>query len=329
MTLIFMFPGQSSRYPGMLDKLIDLHPANRQILDLASQRLGRDLRTHFSAENEHAFARNVDVQVGVFLANHMFLRAVEASGVRAELSLGLSLGEYNHLVHIGALDFEQALLAVQARGEAYDRGPSGWMASVQPIDIGELEQVVRSVSDLGLLEIVNLNSPRQHVISGEQAAVEAAVRVLEDEYYVQPEVIERHVPMHSSMFESVADEFRVTLDALSFGTPELPYIPNRLGRALPRPSTADFIQMLAEHVYSPVLWRKSIDFLLETHPDAVFLEVGPRAVLHNLLQRKWTRNPKFKTDSRENTGEHLAGVVAGLRTSASEPSFAGIHCSTR
>ena len=26
MTLVFMFPGQSSRYPGMLDKLVRLHP---------------------------------------------------------------------------------------------------------------------------------------------------------------------------------------------------------------------------------------------------------------------------------------------------------------
>jgi [acyl-carrier-protein] S-malonyltransferase len=314
----------------MLDKLTEMHRPNQAILDLASHRLDWDLQSHFGVENEDAFERNVDVQVGVFLANHMFLRAVEASGLQADLSLGLSLGEYNHLVHIGALGFEDALMAVHERGLAYDRGPKGWMASVQPIDLDELQPVVRSVQDLGVLEIVNLNSPRQHVLSGERAAVEAAVAILEDEHYVQPEIIERNVPMHSSLFESVGEGFREVLEGVEFGEPWLPYIPNRLGRILPDAQPEDFRALLSEHIYSPVLWRKSIDFILDAHPDAVFLEVGPRAVLHNLLQRKWTRNAKFKTDSRENTGEHLANVVAGIRgDNAPGAAFRGMACSPR
>ena len=135
MTLVFMFPGQSSRYPGMLDKLAHLHPRAAEVLGLASDTLSRDLRSHYSEDNAAAFERNVDVQLGVFVANHMMLSALQAEGVDAELSLGLSLGEYNHLTHIGALDFVDALRVVKARGEAYDAGPRGQMASVQPLDL--------------------------------------------------------------------------------------------------------------------------------------------------------------------------------------------------
>ena len=132
--LVFMFPGQSSRYPGMLDRLAALHKPNADLLNWASDMLGRDLAAHYHADQgQAAFARNVDVQVGVFLANHMFLQTLDAAGIEAEMSLGLSLGEWNHLVHIGALGFAEALRAVEQRGRCYDEGPRGWMAAIQPI----------------------------------------------------------------------------------------------------------------------------------------------------------------------------------------------------
>ena len=57
MTLIAMFPGQSSRYPEMLSKL-------GKDLEQYSAILGRDLRMLDLTTNR-------DVQVGVFLANHL------------------------------------------------------------------------------------------------------------------------------------------------------------------------------------------------------------------------------------------------------------------
>src|SRR5690606_22793142 len=234
--LVFMFPGQSSRYPGMLERCVELHPGNADLLRWASELLGRDLEAHYSIEaGEAAYARNVDVQVGVFLANHMFLTALEARGVTAELSLGLSLGEWNHLVHIGALSFEDALRAVEQRGHCYDQGPRGWMAAIQPIAGEDLEQLVAEVRALGALEIVNLNSPRQHVIAGDRAAVEAAVERAEDEYYAQAHIIDRNVPMHSSLFRTVGVQFRETLERVQFLAPRRPYLPNRLGVLVPEP----------------------------------------------------------------------------------------------
>lgn len=315
MTLVFMFPGQSSRYPGMLDKLAHLHPRAAEVLGLASDVLGRDLRSHYSEDNPAAFEHNVDVQIGVFVANHMMLSALQAQGVDAELSLGLSLGEYNHLTHIGALDFSDALRLVKARGEAYDAGPRGIMASVQPLDLESLEQVVETVraQGHGVLEIVNLNSPRQHVLSGEQAAVEAAVVLLEDEHYVVPTIIERQVPMHSSLFASVGEALRPHLRRARFRPTRRPYLPNRRGEPVPHASPEDFVALLADHVHTPVLWRRSIDHLLASHPDAVLVEVGPRQVLFNLLDRKWVNRPRFCTDSREDAAAHLNGVIEALR----------------
>jgi len=314
MTLVYMFPGQSSRYPGMLQKLAQLHRPNGELLAAASDLLHRDLTAHYRADNPDVFACNRDVQIGVFLANHMFLQILEAAGIQAPVSLGLSLGEYNHLVHIGALDLKQALLTVEQRGLAYDAGPRGAMASVFPMEHEELEQVAARAREAGVLEVVNLNSPRQQVLSGEQAALDRALQILEDEHYVQTTVIERQVPMHCSIFEPAGQMFRRHLEQVSFGRPTLPYLPNRLGRVQPEPDRETFVELLATHVYSPVLWRHSIDWVVQQWPDAVFLEVGPLSVLHNLLDRKWHRNRKYHTDSAEGTAGHLQQLIDELLT---------------
>jgi [acyl-carrier-protein] S-malonyltransferase len=313
-TLVFMFPGQSSRYPGMLDKLARLHRRAAEVLAVCSDILARDLRAHTSEDNPAAFERNVDVQVGVFVANHMMLSLLQAEGVDADLSLGLSLGEYNHLVHIGALELPEALRLVQARGEAYDAGPPGQMASVQPLDLETLETVVEQIrgQGLGVLEIVNLNSPRQHVVAGERAAVEAAVERAEDEFYAQAHIIDRNVPMHSSLFSIVGERFHEQLERVEFSPPRRPYLPNRLGQLVPEPSRAELVELLATHVHAPVLWRASLDHLVALDPDAVFVEVGPMSVLHNLMHRKWLGNRKFRTDSRDELDEHFDALVTEL-----------------
>ncbi len=313
MTLVFMFPGQSSRYPGMLDKLVGLDPCNAEVLSEASELLGRDLGAHYREDNPDAFACNRDVQIGVFLANHMFLRTLERAGVRADLSLGLSLGEYNHLVHIGALDFRDAILLVEQRGLAYDAGPRGSMAVVQPLALDALVDIAARASAKGVVEVVNLNSPRQNVLSGDAAALDEALRLVEQETVAHAIVIDRQVPMHSSLFEPVRQAFRQALETRPFATPRHLYLPNRLGRFFGHPSREDFVELLAAHVCSPVLWRQSVDFVLQRRPDATFVEVGPRSVLYNLLHPSWHRVPRYHTDTTEGTAEHLGKLIGELR----------------
>ncbi len=311
---VFMFPGQSSCYPSMLEKLVELHAPGRQIIAEASDTLGRDIAAHYRSDNPDIFARNRDVQIGMFLANHLFLRILEAEGIRADFSLGLSLGEWNHLVHIDAVDFDDALLAVEERGRAYDDGPRGIMAAIFPIDLEELEQSVVRARNAGVVEVVNLNSPRQQVVAGEPAAVDELLRILDEETYVNAVVIEKHVPMHSSMFEPVGHRFAEHLGQVSFRPPRSVYLPNRLGEFVTDPSRDAFVDLLSTHVHRPVLWRQSVDRVVDRWPEAILIEVGPKQILGGMLGKKWHRKvPKFSTDSQENTAANLRKLVEDVR----------------
>lgn len=313
-----MFPGQSSRYPEMLDRIIEAWPPARSLVKRASEVLGRDLLRLYQ-DNAHAFECNRDIQVGVFLASHLHYSALQAFGVEAELSVGLSLGEYNHLVHIGAIDFEDALRLVEARGCAYDLGPAGTMASVFPLELEGLLPIVKQAQKSGIVEIANYNSPTQHVVAGEQAAVDAVVGLVSEAHAIEATVIEHRIPMHSSVFRPVAELLKPHLDQAPWKQPRKPYLPNVAATPMETPTAAEIVDRLTRHVYSPVQFKASIDAIVARHRDAVFVEVGPRSVLHNLLQRRWLTNPRHRTDVLGDLAGNLFLLGAKLRSVDRKP----------
>lgn len=285
MTTILMFPGQSSLRPDMLAQAEARFPKlTTALVRRAEARLGRDLspwRTRIEPKC------NQDVQLAVFLTTHIHLQAYEDEGGTAVASLGLSLGEYNHLVHIGAIDFEDAVALVAARGEAYDRGPEGRMAAVFPLPLDELQPMLDRAQVHGTVEPVNLNSPSQTVIAGDVEAVEAAVALIEDETFAMVHRLAGRIPMHASTFRPVAEAFRPALEAAPWRSPGLTYRPNVYAIGMAQPSPATITRALERHVYSPVRWCESIDCALADHPRATLLEIGPGHVLTRLLRAPW------------------------------------------
>jgi [acyl-carrier-protein] S-malonyltransferase len=188
------------------------------------------------------------------------------------------------------------------------------MASVFPIGVAELSALVARVQGKGVLEIVNLNSPRQQVLSGESAAIEEAMRLLDEEGLAQAVLIEQQVPMHCSIFAPVGERFRAHLEQVLFRQPTLPYLPNRIAELLESPRPAELVDLLSTHVHHPVLWARSIDLMVARFPEATLVEVGPKSVLYNLLDRKWHPGiRKACTDSSKDTEAHLTELVQKLR----------------
>lgn len=312
---VFLFPGQSSVDPGAVSRAHGIHSEATRIVDRARAVLGA---TRIDACLDPAgapLACNRDVQVTVFLATQMYLAALAAEGIYADQSLGLSLGEYSHLVDIGALDFDAALRLVDERGRCYDRSPVGTMVTVLAVDHDTVAAVVEAARVHGPIVISNYNAPTQHVIAGAPAAVAWASTVLEDEHAAHTATIERRVPMHSPLMQEVASAFAPALEAAAWRTPSRAYWPNVTAAPLIAPAPADFVSLLTRHVAEPVLWRASIDTLAARHPDATFVEIGPGGVLHNMLGRAWRGLARARTDAGDTADprSHFAATVEALR----------------
>lgn len=291
---VFIFPGQSSRYREMLARAVAHSSAACTVVREASEILGRNLHKELAPEAPALFIDNRSVQVGVFLVSHIYLRELAAHGIRPALSLGLSLGEYNHLVDIGAIEFADALKIVDARGRLYAEGPPGMMISLFPADETALARIL---SEVGAdVAISNFNSPSQLVIAGPRDSVTRAAALFEEREFGHAVIIEDRIPMHTPHFRPVADSLRPHLEAARFKKVAGPYIPNVAAAPVHAAEPAAIIESLFHHVFSPVQWRRSIEAVLAVLPDAIFVEVGPKRILCNLLAHRWVRNECLAVD---------------------------------
>jgi len=289
MKIVYMFPGQNSRYPEMIDRLRQWRGCDR-ILQDASDVLRRDVRSHYCSSNGQMFSHNRDVQIGVFLAAYILSERLATEGIHPDASLGLSLGEYNHLVDIGALSFASALHLLDARGRAYENGPRGLMMSVFPCD---REQVRQS---LGAADISIEFSAKQFVIGGETSAVQAAAARLEEEAFVEAKVIDTALPMHSRLFLPAANAFREALEKAEWAPARKPYLPNVDGAFLIDARSEDFVDRLYRHVFNTVRWARSVAAIVNCYPDAALVEVGPGRVLYNAVSREYKHVRCFCAD---------------------------------
>lgn len=279
--LVFLFPGQTARDARMFARLaaIDCDAACRATAALEARGVRPD-----------ALDDNRAVQLAVYAATRAWAAVAAREGLAATASAGHSLGEYAHLVHAGALGEDAGWALIDARGAAYDAGPDGAMAAI-PLPAEELPDALAGAP----VWLACDNAPGQVVIGGAEADVLAALQRLEEERFVLGTVIERRVPMHTPRFAPVVEAFLPALEAAPWRPVPLAWS-GVLGRAVPDPDRATIVRLLARHVCEPVRWRGLVEALLDRHPDAVFLEVGPRRVLTDLFRRWAPGVPAFAMD---------------------------------
>jgi [acyl-carrier-protein] S-malonyltransferase len=315
---VFLFPGQSSVSPVAIQRALASHPAAAAVAATAREVLGESRAATYLDPAGAPLHSNRDIQITVFLATQMYLAALKAEGIEAAASLGLSLGEYSHVVDIDGLDLDDALRLVDERGRCYDEAPRGIMATVLAVDRETVESAVAAAQADGTIVISNINAPTQHVIAGEAAAVSRAIAILEDEHAAHVTIIEKRVPMHSPLMAPVAAAFGPALESARWKAATKAYLPNVTADPLPQPSGADFISHLIRHVGEPVLWQQSLNQVVARHPDAAFVEVGPGGVLHNMIGRAWkgVRSRRIDAPDGGDPHAHFAATVEALRARA-------------
>jgi [acyl-carrier-protein] S-malonyltransferase len=225
------------------------------------------------------------------------MRALEANGATAKLSLGLGVGEFNHLVHIGALEFEEALRLVDTRAAAFSQVPQGPMMVVRSVPVEAVEAVLPLARHHGVVELVIHVSPEQHVIAGSQAAVEAAAEELRRRHpSVSFKMLEVQHPAFGSLLAPAGKALQEAMASVKWKLASAPYIPNVLGTPVLAYTPEMYTEFLSRQVHSPIRWRQSIEFLAEREPDAIFAAVGPRSTTFDLIPDNWIANRRVKTD---------------------------------
>ena len=146
MKIGFLFPGQGSQSVGMGKDIYEKYESARNIYDRVKELTGIDV-AKFSFEGpEEDLVQTKYTQISILTMSLAILEVLKENGIAAEMSAGLSLGEYSALIYSNALDFEEGIKLVQKRGEYMQNlVPSGeWlMAAIMGMSEEQVEDVCK------------------------------------------------------------------------------------------------------------------------------------------------------------------------------------------
>lgn len=283
--IAFLFPGQGAQYVGMAKDFYEAFPVCRQVFDTASEASGLDIPKLCFEENDQ-LNQTEYTQICMLTAEAAILKAVEEQGIISDVNAGLSLGEYGALIASKVMDMGDAFRVVRKRGilmqEAVPTG--GAMAAVLAMDAETIEKICGETE--GIVSIANYNCPGQIVITGEEAAVDAACESLKAAGAKRTVKLNVSGPFHSQMLAEAGQKLGEVLADVELHEFTVPYITN---------VTADYVKsvdnikdLLCRQVASSVRWQQSVERMIADGVDT-FIEMGPGKTLSGFM-RKISRN---------------------------------------
>ena len=295
----------------MGDSLVAAKSVARETLAEADDLLGFSLSSLIHNGPEAELTDTINAQPAILAVSVALLRCLPAGDeLRPAYVAGHSLGEYSALVCAGALSFADGLRLVRERGrlmkKAGEQNPGGMAAilGLQREPLADLCQTA-AASTGRPVGIANDNCPGQIVISGSEAALDAACRLAEEQGAKRVVRLPVSIASHSPLMAGAAAEFQAAVDAASIQAPTIPVIGNTSAR--PLGGVEDIRAELVRQLTGPVCWTESIGFLLEQGVDT-FAEIGPKDVLTGLMKRIDRKATRLSVQDAENIAHLVEGA---------------------
>ncbi|MDQ4030357.1 MAG: ACP S-malonyltransferase [Actinomycetota bacterium] len=284
--IAFLYPGQGAQKVGMGADLRERDPALfDRYLGLAEKSSGLPIREYCLDGPIELLTRTDIAQPALFALSLAITEAARRRELRPHFVAGHSLGEYTAAVAAGALGLADGMRLVSLRGrlmnEAQDERP-GAMAAVLGLEADRVEELCGQASEAGAVAPANLNSPRQIVVSGEEAAVERVIELAEAAGAGKVVRLQVGAAFHSVLMEPVQQRMAKAMESAAWTDPAVPLVSNASGAIV---RTADDVRRaLVEQIASPVRWVDCVRTLDQAGCTA-YRELGPGNVLTGLVRQ--------------------------------------------
>jgi len=253
--------------------------ATEATLEEAGRALNRNI---LELDSELGLSSTVAAQVALLIAGVAFGRALIAEGAVPNMVGGLSVGSFAAAVIADSLDFSLALPLVRLRGELMEKMyPHGYgMAVILGLDEKQLSDLVAKVtSPESPVFLANLNTPRQIVVSGAEAALERLMEKARLAGAGRTQRLNVAVPSHCGLLQPVADELDRAMAGAPLRNPKYVYVGNLGGR--PLRDSASVRRELVGNVAHAVRWHDATTLMFELGAR-LFVELPPGRVLAKL-----------------------------------------------
>lgn len=299
----FLFPGEGSQYANMLADLCMHFPEVRRTFDVLDQVYREGGRTTVpsdfifprptfsAAEKEWVQSQLWDMDMApaaVLTANEALLKLIEGLGVKPDVVVGHSSGEWAALRAAGVFgtSVEQRdrwiapeLLNVYRETIDLDNIPRASLLAIGT-DRAQVEEILADAG--GEATIAMDNCAHQVVVavalgSADQVADAARRRSL------VVETLDFDRPYHTARFRPYSERLRAALEPLQLERPRVPVISCATGEPFPEDGPS-IKQLACDQWVKPVRFRQTVEDLYDRVGVRFFVEVGPRGNLSAFVE---------------------------------------------
>ena len=310
--VVFLYAGQGAHYPAMGRALFECEPVFRDTLfradRLLRRRTGVGLIDAVYGDSDDWLEDLGLSHPAIFAVEWAMTRALDAHGVRPDIVLGASLGEYVALAAAGCVGFDDMFERVVDQALVVrEHVPAGGMLAV----IGGASWLSRRPDLLAGVEVAARNFDGHVVLSGAPAALDGCRVALEAEGAICSRLPVAHA-FHSAAVDGAREVFAARCAGLQLRAPRLPLASCAAVRVLERVDPAHLWRIVRDTVGFAETVR-----MLEAGGARHYVDVGPSGTLASFVVHLLGASVRERVSTPLSpAGGDLRGVVDALRLHA-------------
>ncbi|SMC96648.1 amino acid adenylation domain-containing protein [Fulvimarina manganoxydans] len=309
--LVFAYGGQGSQALGMGRGLYEGDPAFRDAFDRIAGLLAKEhdlpLAEIVLGTEAKRLTRTENAQPAIVALELALTEALAARGIRPDMVMGYSLGEYAAASVAGALSPDQMIGLVAQRGRLFGSLPEG--GAMLSLRAGE-DFVGPALAEIGgELSIAARLSKEALVVSGEAGAIDRLFRKASDQKIAAKRLPVSHA-FHSARLDPILPDLAALCGSADMRPLALPLVSNLGGRVI-APGTPLSPDHWTTHSRETVDFLRSIETLAED-PTTVILEIGPNMTLTALGRAIGALTPERFVATLTGRGDEMEALDAAL-----------------
>lgn len=282
-TVTYVFPGQGTQRAGMIRAIGNSLEEIKDVFEMASDLSHKDVLNLCTNESDEELAKTENTQIAVTTMNLAFLTLLERRGIKPDIVMGQSLGQFSAVAAAGSMSIENTLRLIVRRAELMSKVTrKGVLCSILGLPSEVVLEGMKEVPEsLGGLEVALINTDKQVVLGGDEKAIEKAAEIMTQRGAFKTVQIRVNQAFHTSFMKEIESDLADFVDSLPMTEPSCRMLLNCKGDYAE--NVDDIREDMKRATCHTVMWADSLTRMFD-NPDLLVAEVGMGKTMAGLIR---------------------------------------------